>query len=585
MIDNKILDEINDKVDIVSLVSEYVELHKVGKNYSGLCPFHNDTHPSFSVSPEKNIAKCMSCGEGGRPINFYRKIKNISFDQAASELAERIGLTIETTKKATDPNEKRYQLMEEVARFYQFNLKNSTAGHQALTYLMGRGMTDQLIDHFQLGYAPSYGDTLYTLLRDKGHDTSDMIALGVVKQNDKGDYYDMFSERVIFPITDPKGHVVGFSGRTLSKTDQIKYVNSPETSIFKKGRLLYHFFEALPDIRRERQIILFEGFFDVIAAYGAGIKNGVATMGTALTTQHISLIRGVTKSLIISFDGDNAGLKAADGVIEPLIKGGLKTEVMVIPDQMDPDEFIRAYGPEAYDRLFSEHVTDPYAFRYHYYRHGLDLQNANDLKAFKDRVLNMLRNADVTIAEMFRKKLAKDLEIDESRITIPSKTPPKRTDPVVLEKPAMPDRYEKAERYLLFAMLTSRETSLYVQEQLKTTDFVNHVTALLRLRIETYYAGHETLDVYAFVDTLPENERTFLTEVLFKDPFWVKPVVYDQDEIDTYIGLVRDVKKKRRLNDIQNIIKETVDQPVDHTLIEERDRLRKELKTRTSAKH
>ncbi|MCF7932780.1 MAG: DNA primase [Acholeplasmataceae bacterium] len=585
MIDNKILDEINDKVDIVSLVSEYVELHKVGKNYSGLCPFHNDTHPSFSVSPEKNIAKCMSCGEGGRPINFYRKIKNISFDQAASELAERIGLTIETTKKATDPNEKLYQLMEEVARFYQFNLKNSTAGHQALTYLMGRGMTDQLIDHFQLGYAPSYGDTLYTLLRDKGHDTSDMIALGVVKQNDKGDYYDMFSERVIFPITDPKGHVVGFSGRTLSKTDQIKYVNSPETSIFKKGRLLYHFFEALPDIRRERQIILFEGFFDVIAAYGAGIKNGVATMGTALTGQHISLIRGATKSLIISFDGDNAGLKAADGVIEPLIKGGLKTEVMVIPDQMDPDEFIRAYGPEAYDRLFSEHVTDPYAFRYNYYRRGLDLQNANDLKAFKDRVLNMLRNADVTIAEMFRKKLAKDLEIDESRIMIPSKTPPKRPDPVALEKPAMPDRYEKAERYLLFAMLTSRETSLYVQEQLKTTDFVNHVTALLRLRIETYYADHETLDVYAFVDTLPENERTFLTEVLFKDPFWVKPVVYDQDEIDTYIGLVRDVKKKRRLNDIQNIIKETVDQPVDHALIEERDRLRKELKTRTSAKH
>jgi DNA primase len=475
--------------------------------------------------------------------------------------------------------------MEEVTRFYQFNLKNSTAGHQAMTYLVGRGMTDQLIDHFRLGYAPAYGDTLYTLLRDKGHDTSDMIALGVVKQNDQGDYYDMFSERVIFPITDPRGHVVGFSGRTLSKTDQIKYVNSPETVIFKKGRLLYHFFEALPDIRRERQIILYEGFFDVIAAYGAGIKHGVATMGTALTGQHISLIRSVTKSLIISFDGDRAGLKAADGVIEPLIKGGLKTEVMVIPDQMDPDEFIRAYGPEAYDRLFSEHVTDPYAFRYAYYRRGLDLQNANDLKAFKDRVLRMLKDADITIAEMYRKRLAKDLEIDESRIIIPTKQPPRQSNPVVYDKPAIPDRYEKAERYLLFAMLTSRPTSIYVQEQLHTTDFVNHVTALLRMRIETFYADHETLDVHAFVDTLPENERTFLTDVLFKDPFWIKPVVYEQEEIDTYIGLVKDVKKKRRFNDIQNIIKETVDRPVDQALIEERDRLRKALKTRTSAKH
>ena len=586
MIDNKILDEINDKTDIVALVGEFVELRKVGKNYSGLCPFHNDTNPSFSVSPEKNIAKCMSCGEGGRPINFYRKIKNIPFEEAAAELAERLGIDIgKPTRQKEDPDKHLHAIMEETVRFYMFNLKNSTAGHAALDYLHKRGLNDALIDHFRIGFAPSHGDTLHTLLSDKGHDISDVIALGLVKQNDKGAYYDMFAERVIFPITDPKGRVVGLSGRTLSKTEKIKYVNSPETSIFKKGQLLYHFHEALQDIRKEKHILLYEGFFDVIQAYGAGVRNGVATMGTSLTPAHISLIRSVTSSVIISFDADNAGLKAADAVIGPLTRAGLKTEVMTIPEKMDPDEFIRAYGPEAYERLFSESLTDPYRFRYTYYRSGLDLSDANDRKTFKDRVLRMLKGADVSVSEYYRKKLAKDLDIDEAGLKIPSSREPQepRERPKPEKKSSLPDRYERAERHLIIAMLKHKETARYVQEQLKTTDFVTVIGTSVRFRIETAYEMDDTIDVIRFSESLPDNERTFMMDVLLKDLFWTRPVVYKQEEIDTYIRLVKNADKTRRLKDLNEAINAQQGQGVHPDMLKERDRLILELKKKPTA--
>ena len=299
----------------------------------GLCPFHQEKTPSFSVSPEKNIAKCMSCGEGGSPINFLRKIKNISFEEAAQELALRAGIEIKTVKLRKEPFEKEFKLMEEVTNFYQFNLNHSEKGHDVLDYLSKREVSDKLIEHFRLGYAPPFGNTLFQLLKDKGYDTSDMIKLGVVKQSDDGSYYDLFSDRLIFPITNPKGNVVGFSGRTMNPKDTVKYINSPETVIFKKGSLLYHLNESSQAVRKSKQVILYEGFFDVISSFGAGIENGIASMGTALTKDHAKLIKGVTSSVVIAYDGDSAGLKASDQAISVLEKEGLKIEVLTIPEK------------------------------------------------------------------------------------------------------------------------------------------------------------------------------------------------------------------------------------------------------------
>ena len=541
------MDEINEKTPIVDLVSEFVSLSKRGKNFMGLCPFHQEKTPSFSVSPEKNIAKCMSCGEGGNPINFLRKIKNISLDEAVSILAERAGIEIKQVKKQKDPFEKDYLLMKEVANFYQFNLLNSEKGQEALNYLYKRHMTDETIKHFMLGYAPSYGQTLYNVLKDKGFAVSDMIRLGVVKQADEGNYYDLFSERVIFPITNPRGFVVGLSGRTLNPKDPVKYINSPETPIFKKGQLLYHFYEAQPDIRKTKQVILYEGFFDVISSYQADIKQGVATMGTALTKDQAKLIASVTQSLIIAYDGDSAGLKAAEHAIPILEKEKLKIEVLTIPEKMDPDDFIKSYGPELFDQLFGEYTKDSYQFRYDLFKQGKSLQNANDVKEFKRLVTSMIRNTDQSIRSLYIQKLAHDLNMDPALLDIPQ---PKRIEKEVvlpkLEKNGLRNKYVNAERYLIFSMLREKEKAIKIQKMLKQTDFADHVAASIRMKIEHYYEETDYLDLPLFLDTLTSDQRAFVENDLLNGLHWKKNIISDDEEIKAYILLVKEGAKLKR---------------------------------------
>ncbi len=546
--DQKLIDEINEKTAIVDLVSEFVTLSKRGKNFMGLCPFHQEKTPSFSVSPEKNIAKCMSCGEGGSPINFYKKIKNISFEESAAMLAERAGIKIKTAKKQVDPFEKSYALMREVANFYQFNLLNSEKGQEALNYLLQRQMTDESIKHFKLGYAPSYGQTLYLVLKDKGFAVSDMISLGVVKQADDGSYYDLFSERVIFPITNPKGDVVGLSGRTLNPKDPVKYINSPETPIFKKGQLLYHFYEALSDIRKSKQIILYEGFFDVISSYQADIKQGVATMGTALTKEQAKLIKSVTDSIIIAYDGDQAGIKAADHAIPILEKERLKVEVLTIPEKMDPDDFIKSYGPERYDQLFGEYTKDAYLFRYDMYKLGKNLQNANDVKEYKKRVLTMLSHADQSIKALYIQKLAHDLGMNPADLDTSLPKPPREKQVVLpkLEQKLMKSKYVNAERYLIFSMLRSKEEAFHIQSLLKQTDFADHIAATIRLKIEHFYEDSDELDINTFLDTLSSDQRTYMENDLLKDFHWKSNIMFKKDEIQSYVMLVKEANLVRR---------------------------------------
>jgi len=570
--ESKLLDEINEKTAIVDLVSEFVSLQKRGKNYMGLCPFHQEKTPSFSVSPEKNIAKCMSCGEGGNPINFYRKIKNISLNEAAFELAARAGITIQEVKINKDPHEAHYKLMNEVASFYQFNLKNSEKGQEALKYLYNRQMTDELISHFKLGYAPSHGNTLYQVLRDKGFAVSDMISLGVVKQSDDGSYYDLFSERVIFPITNPTGHVVGLSGRTLNPKEQVKYINSPETVIFRKGLLLYHLYEALSEIRKTKQVVLYEGFFDVISSYAAGVQNGVATMGTALTKDQAKLIRNVSSSVIVAYDGDSAGLKAIDQAIPVLEKEQLKVEVLTIPEKMDPDDFVKAYGPEKFEALFGEYTTDAYQFRYDYYKLSKNLQNANDMKEFRKQVMQMIQSSDPSIKAFYIQKLSTDLNIPVASFVEKRRTEI-QVEPQLpkIEKPRIDNKNTKAERYVIFAMLRSKKTAESLLNKIKPTDFADHVSATIRIQIEHYYEDHTELDLNDFLDTLTGDQRTFMENVMLKDMFWTKNLPISEEEIETYVKLIKEANLRRRLEYIKD--KLAHEEQITEALIKERDQI------------
>jgi DNA primase len=521
----------------------------------------------------------MGCGEGGSPVNFYRKIKNISFDDACHELAERAGIELKTKReKIQDPNEHLYKLLNETAAFYTFNLKNSEKGHEAMKYLQNRQMTIESIDHFRLGYAPPFGDTLYHVLKDKGYQVSDMIKLGVVKQKDDGSYYDLMSDRVIFPITDHKGRVVGFSGRTMNPKESAKYINSPETHLFKKGLLLYHFYEGLEDMRKSKQIILYEGFFDVMSSYMADVKNGVATMGTALTKDQAKLMKSVVPSVLIAYDGDDAGQKATDHAIPILEAQGLKVEVLEIPDKMDPDEFIKDYGPEAYDKLFYDHISDPYQFRYQYYRKNKKLDNANDVKLFKSQVIDMIKFADTSIQAMYQRKLSTDLNMPLEAIEIPKKVAQRTLPdlPVKKEQKKVLNKFEKAERYLVFAMLNSRDVAMRVKQALKVTDFADHMTANIRLKILNYYESHVSMDVNDFMDTLSHDEREHLINHLFMDTIWKEKEIITDEQVTEFIEINKLANDKRRLD----YLRQKVDNE-SNTLqdVIERDMLMKKLKS------
>jgi DNA primase len=577
--EEKLIIEINEKTQIVDLVSEFVSLSKKGKNFMGLCPFHNEKTPSFSVSPEKNIAKCMSCGEGGTPINFYKKIKNISFEEAAFELANRLGIEVKQFKEAKDPYSHYYALMNEASLFYQFNLKNSQQGQEALLYLQKRQLTDETITHFKLGYAPSHGSSLYQLLKDKGYKTSDMIALGLVKQKDDGSYYDLFSDRIIFPITSPKGQVVGFSGRTKDKKEQIKYINSPETVIFKKGELLYHYYEGLSEIRKARHAILVEGFFDVIASVVAGVGQVVATMGTALTAKQAKLIKDQTDSIIIAYDGDSAGQKATEQAISILDKTGLKVEVLSIPEKMDPDEFIVSYGPEAYESLFGEYTKDSFQFRYDYYKIGKDLKNANDIKEFKTKIETMIRYADQGVKTIYLQKLAFDLGIPiDSLLKITKEEPRKEIQLPKKEKPRILNKHERAERALIFEMMKSKEVALAVTASLRSNDFADHIQSIIRQKIEKYYMDYQTFDLDDFLDSLDLELRTFVETVLLEDFYYKQKLSISPKDIELYIEIVKDTELNRRLDEINDKIKRNEkDSRIYH---EERNDLLRKIKTK-----
>jgi len=547
--DIKLIEEINSKTQILDVVSEFVDLQKRGKNFMGLCPFHDEKTPSFSVSPEKNICKCMSCGEGGNPINFYRKIKNISFQQAAEVLAERAGIEVKKQVVKKDPNENLYKLMDEAAAFYMFNLKNSKAGQVAFDYLIKRELTTKTIEHFKLGYAPTYGDTLYQVLKDKGYAVSDMIKLGIVKQSDNGKYYDLFSDRVIFPITDPRGNVVGFSGRTLSSKEKVKYINSPETIIFKKGQLVYHLYEALSDIRKSKQLVLFEGFFDVISSYQAGVTNGVATMGTALTRTQAALMRKVSPSVVIAYDGDQAGQKATDHAIPVLEKVGLKTEVLVIPEKLDPDDFIKNYGADKYELLFSQYLTDPYQFRFNYYKQGLDLTNSNDIKTFKTKVTQMLVGSDPAIIAIYKNKLAKILHIKSEDIIVKKTVQPTVIKPIDREiKEKFVDRLERSERYLIIVMLRSKQDAINIHSQLSANDYSDPIISSIRSKVMSYYQDHDIIDVDDFKDYLTHDQRTYFEKHILTELFYTNHVEITKETYQKYVINMKNAAEKRRVS-------------------------------------
>ena len=351
LIPEETIAKVRDNVNIVNVISQYVSLEKKGKDYVGLCPFHEEKTPSFTVNEGKQFFKCFGCGKGGNVFTFLMEKENLTFPESVQKVAEIAHIDVgEFTNKTPKYSNILIKINEEAADFYHRVLLSTNAGKRGLDYAHQRGLTEEIIDHFRIGYAPKQNNLLLTYLRGHDYQDQDLIASGLFVQAQSGELFDRFRDRLMFTLTNEGDYAVGFSGRRLSNDKtEAKYMNSPETKVFEKSNVLFHFAEAKKAARAEGHLVLYEGYMDVIAAYQAGVKSGIASMGTSLTEQQVYMLKRITKNIIINYDGDDPGVHAEERATKLFEKaGGFNLGVVVLPEKLDPDEYVKKYGVEKY---------------------------------------------------------------------------------------------------------------------------------------------------------------------------------------------------------------------------------------------
>lgn len=386
-----IIEDVRMKNDIVDVISQYVKLTRKGSSYFGLCPFHNEKTPSFSVTPSKQMYYCFGCGAGGNVFNFIMEYENYSFGEALSHLADRAGVQlpkIEYSGEAKRKAEERAVLLEInklAAQYFYYQLRREN-GQTAYNYLTGRGLSDETIKKFGLGYSDKYSDDLYKYLKSKNYSDELLRESGLFNVDERRGMYDKFWNRVIFPIMDVNNRVIGFGGRVMGD-GKPKYLNSPETKIFDKSRNLYGLNVARTT--RKNYLILCEGYMDVIAMHQAGFTNAVASLGTALTSGHASLLKRYTQEVLLLYDSDGAGIKAALRAIPILREAGITSRVVSLKPYKDPDEFIKNMGGEAFEERLS-HAMDSFMFRVSIAQEEFSMEEPQGQNQFFERCAQML---------------------------------------------------------------------------------------------------------------------------------------------------------------------------------------------------
>ena len=386
-----IIEEVRMKNDIVDVISQYVKLTRKGSSYFGLCPFHNEKTPSFSVTPSKQMYYCFGCGAGGNVYNFIMEYENYSFGEALSHLAGRAGVElpkIEYSREAREKAEQRAALLEInklAAQYFYYQLRRES-GKTAYGYLLGRGLSEETIRKFGLGYSDKYSDDLYKYLTSKGYSDDLLRESGLFNVDERRGMYDKFWNRVIFPIMDVNNRVIGFGGRVMGD-GKPKYLNSPETKIFDKSRNLYGLNVARTT--RKNYLILCEGYMDVIAMHQAGFTNAVASLGTALTSGHASLVKRYTKEVLLLYDSDGAGVRAALRAIPILREAGVTSRVVSLKPWKDPDEFIKNEGAEAFEERLNQ-AMDSFMFRVHIAEQDFAMDAPQGQNQFFERCAEML---------------------------------------------------------------------------------------------------------------------------------------------------------------------------------------------------
>ena len=552
IITNEEINEIRNKANIVDIVGSYIPLTQRGRNYLCVCPFHDDHSPSMSVSDEKQIYKCFSCGNTGNVFTFVQNYEDVGFIDAVAIVAEKCGIDIDKNKLNSNKktiNKEEFEIMNLTEKFYQNNLKTEF-GTTAMDYLNQRGISEATIKEFGIGLSLDNNDSLYNLLLKKKYSANKMLEVGLISQTE-GRNYDMFSRRITFPLWDKDGNIVGFSARIYrNEKNTSKYVNSRETKLFKKGETLYNYHHAREFVKTEKSVIVVEGFMDAIRLSIEGVKNVVALQGTALTKEQINLLKKLHVKVILCLDNDTAGETATLSNGERLLKEGLEVYVIRLSGEKDPDEYILANGIEA----FKNNLNNPmvfFDFKINYLKKNKDLSKTNDLALYVNQVLEEVANSnDNILIELTLKKLSTDYDLsidvlkeklkDFKKVVIKEV---KTVDRIVKRKK---DAYLLSADKILYFMLNGGE---YIDEYRKKLGFFDDALHReIANEIIYYYQNNNNINPADFI-TYVSDKETIKNEVMEI----VSNGMDDDVSIEIMDGYINRVDKIMVKNEIQKL--------------------------------
>lgn len=523
------------KANIVDIIRDYVPLTQRGKNYFGICPFHDDHNPSMSVSPEKGVYKCFVCGNAGNVFNFVMEYEKVSFYESVKIVADKIGVSIDisTSKKENTKKSPLYDIYNISYKFYQNNL-NTVYGKDAKKYLLNRKIDEDVIKNFNIGLSLSDSE-LCNALKAKGFKDDDIVSSGVAVQNGNN-IYDIYKNRIMFPLYDLEGNVVGFSGRIYNQKSESKYINTKETEIFKKGELLYNYHIAKKEARKEKNIIVVEGFMDVIRLSTIGIVNVVATMGTAVTKYQLNLIQKLVPNITLMFDGDKAGEKATNAFIELANGNDSNIKVVRLEDNLDPDEYILTKGKDKMIYNLS-HAQSVYDYKLSSYKENIDFNDSKEVSNYINVMIKEFEKIDDDIVrEIEIKKLSESTNVSYDLIKSKLKDSEKKV--IITHKPRniKINKYEKASKYILYRMINDNNMILYYFNNLSYLP--NDIERKLASEIVLFYKKFNSFNLSDFIIYLEDKKELINLVVDISDLKYTEDEL--NDNIDNYFDVIKE---------------------------------------------
>lgn len=553
-ISKELIDEVKSKNDIVDIIGSYISLNDKNK---ALCPFHNDHSPSFSVHPDKQIYKCFSCGESGNVITFVEKFLGISFQEAVKLLADRAGIKLNiNVPKKINKYDKYYEITDTVNKYFKNNIFSSN-GQQALKYLNDRHIDKDIINEFNIGL--STNNKLHEILAKK-YNLEDLLKIDIVREVDNK-IYDTFQNRIMFPIIDEDNNVVGFSGRKylandLDNKQLSKYVNSRETDIFIKSKIFYNINNALPNIKKSKEIIITEGFMDTIRMVSIGYNNTVALMGTAFTKEHLDKIIKYKCRVVLNLDQDNAGVLGTISIGDELIKNNIDVSVIVFDDYKDSDEYIINKGKEAFDYAYKNRISY-IDFKFKYLKSNKNMKDSTDISKYINEAIKSLNDIDDDILKELKiNELSREFGIDESviknKIKLSGKKEAKKEEKITKKRY---DKYDISEIRILYLMLNYDDVILYFENSLGYLIHDNMMA--LAYKIVEFRNDYGYFNYSDFIDYISDNES--LNETVKEIMRYHNEDEYTESELEDYFDTIKEYSVKKRINELKREMNETLD--------------------------